>query len=49
MRLFIQQKQTGKKIFSFNLSENASKEFEIVSRLYLNEKLEKEYKIEKLW
>ncbi|MBR2290012.1 MAG: DNA repair protein RecO [Clostridia bacterium] len=42
-------KADGKKIFSFNLSEKASKEFEIVSRLYLNEKLEKEYKIEKLF
>ncbi len=41
-------KADSKKIFSFNLSEKARKEFEIVSRLYLNEKLEKEYKIEKL-
>ena len=40
-------KADSKKIFSFSLSENALKEFEIVSRLYLNEKLEKEYKIEK--
>lgn len=40
-------KVDGKKIFSFDLSEKSLKEFEIVSRLYLNEKLEKEYKIEK--
>ena len=38
-------KVDSKKIFSFNLSEKAEKEFEIVSRLYLNEKLEREYKI----
>ena len=42
-------KADSKKIFSFNLSEKSQKEFEIVSRLYLNEKLEKEYKIEKLF
>ena len=35
----------SKKIFSFDLSEKALKEFEIVSRLYLNEKLEREYKL----
>lgn len=40
-------KADAKKIFSFDLSEKSLKEFEIVSRLYLNEKLEKEYKIEK--
>ena len=38
-----------KKIFSFDLSERCKKELEIVSSLYLNEKLEKEYKIEKLF
>lgn len=42
-------KADNKKLFSFNLSDNSLKEFEIVSRLYLNEKLEKEYKIEKLF
>ena len=42
-------KADNKKIFSFDLSEKALKEFEIVARLYLNEKLEKEYKIEKLF
>ena len=38
-----------KKLFSFELSDKALKEFEIVSRLYLNEKLDKEYKLEKLF
>ena len=38
-------KADSKKIFSFDLSENSLKEFEIISRLYLNEKLEKEYKL----
>jgi DNA repair protein RecO (recombination protein O) len=42
-------KADSKKIFSFELSENALREFEIVSRLYLNEKLEKEYKVDKLF
>ena len=42
-------KADSKKIFSFNLSEKAEKEFEIVSKIYLNEKLEKEYKLEKLF
>ncbi len=38
----------SKKIFSFNLRETAMKEFELVSNIYFNEKLEKEYKIEKI-
>lgn len=41
-------KADPKKIFSFKLSENAEKELEILARLYLNEKLEFEYKIDKL-
>ena len=40
-------KADSKKIFFFFFSEKSLKEFEIVSRLYLNEKLEKEYKVEK--
>ena len=40
-------KADSKKIFSFNLSEKSMREFEIVSRLYLNEKLEKEYSVTK--
>lgn len=38
-----------KKLFSFNLSEEAQKELELVSKLYLNDKLDKEYKLEKLF
>ena len=37
-----------KKIFSFDISDEGKKELEIISRIYLNEKLEKEYKFEKL-
>lgn len=40
-------KADSKKIFSFNLSEDSLKEFEIISRIYLNEKLDKEYNLEK--
>ena len=36
-----------KKIFSFDISDEGKKELEIISRIYLNEKLEKEYKFEK--
>ena len=32
-----------KKLFSFRLSEEAKKELELISKLYLNDKLEKEY------
>lgn len=39
----------AKKIFGFNIPENSIKELEIVSKLYLNEKLEKEYKLEELF
>lgn len=42
-------KADPKKVFSFDLSPRCQKELEIVSNLYLNEKLEKEYKIEKLF
>ena len=34
----------AKKIFSFNVPEESIKELEIISKLYLNEKLEREYK-----
>jgi len=37
-----------KKIFSFDLSEKSQKELELIANVYLNEKLEKEYKLEKL-
>ena len=39
----------AKKIFSFNIPENSTKELEIISKLYLNEKLEKEYKLEDIF
>ena len=35
-----------KQLYSFNVSENCIKELEIISKLYMNEKLEKEYKLE---
>ena len=38
-----------KKIFSFSISEEGKKELEIISSLYLNDKLEKEYKLEKMF
>ena len=38
-----------KKLFSFNLSEQPIKELQIISNLYLNEKLDKEYKFEKMF
>ena len=37
-----------KKIFSFELSENGYKELELVAKVYLNDKLEKEYILEKM-
>lgn len=41
-------KADAKKIFSFTISDQALKEFELVSRIYFNEKMEKEYKVDKL-
>lgn len=38
-----------KKIFSFNLTEQKAKELELVAKIYLNEKLDKEYKLDKLF
>ena len=38
----------SKKIFSFTISNDILKELKIVSDLYLNEKLEKEYKMDTL-
>ena len=35
----------AKKIFSFEVPEDTIKELEIISKIYLQEKLEKEYKI----
>ena len=36
-----------KKLFSFNVSDQSIKELEIISNIYLNEKLDKEYRLEK--
>ena len=38
-----------KKLYSFNLKKEALEEFKLVSKLYFNEKLEKEYKLEDLF
>ena len=38
-----------KKLFSFNLKDESLKELKIIAKLYLNEKLEKEYKMEELF
>ena len=38
-----------KKIYSFQLKDEALEEFKLVSKLYFNEKLEKEYKLEDLF
>jgi len=35
----------AKKLFSFNVPEDSEKELEIISKIYLTEKLEKEYKL----
>lgn len=39
----------AKKIFSFNIAEENKRELEIIAKLYLNDKLDKEYKIEDLF
>lgn len=39
-------KAPSKKIYSFNLKDNALEEFKIITKLYFNEKLEKEYKFD---
>lgn len=39
----------AKKIFSFTIKEESLKEFELITRIYFNEKLEKEYKLEDLF
>lgn len=36
----------AKKIFSFQITDKCKKELDLVSKLYLNQKLEKEYKLE---
>ena len=39
----------AKKIFSFEVPEESVKELDLISKIYLNEKLEKEYRLEELW
>ena len=41
-------KADSKKLYSFNIVDTSLKEFELISRLYFNEKLEREYKVTKL-
>lgn len=36
----------AKKLYSFNINEEAVRELEIIAKLYLNQKLEKEYKLD---
>lgn len=38
-----------KKIYSFNLKDESLKEFELITKIYFNEKMEKEYKLEDLF
>ena len=38
-----------KKLYSFNLKDDSLREFELISKIYFNEKLEKEYKLEDLF
>lgn len=38
-----------KKVFSFKLKDESLKEFELITKIYFNEKLEKEYKIEDIF
>lgn len=38
-----------KKLYSFNLKDEALEEFKLITKLYFNEKLEKEYKLEDLF
>ena len=42
-------KADPKKIFSFDLSKKCMKELQLIANVYLNEKLEKEYRLEKLF
>ncbi|MEE0865882.1 MAG: DNA repair protein RecO [Clostridia bacterium] len=39
----------AKKLYSFNIKEESLEEFKIISKIYFNEKLEKEYKLEELF
>lgn len=39
----------AKKLFSFNLKNEALEEFKLITKIYFNEKLEKEYKLEEIF
>ena len=39
----------AKKLFSFELKDEALEEFKLISKIYFNQKLEKEYKLEELF
>lgn len=39
----------SKKVFNFNLKDESLRELNLLSKVYFNEKLEKEYKLEELW
>lgn len=41
--------QSKQKNFSFDIPEESIKELDLITKIYLNEKLEKEYKLEDLW
>ena len=38
-----------KKLFSFNIKDEAFEEFKLIANIYFNQKLEKEYKLEELF
>ena len=38
-----------KKLFSFTIKNEALEEFKLITKLYFNEKLEKEYKLEDIF
>lgn len=38
-----------KKVFSFKVGDESLKELKIIAKLYLNDKLEKEYKIDDIF
>ena len=39
----------AKKLFSFELKNEALEEFKLITRIYFNEKMEKEYKVEEIF
>ena len=39
----------GYGLYSFDIPEESIKELDLITKIYLNEKLEKEYKLEDLW